>query len=251
MLRGLTPPLYDSIGQGYAAVRRPDPRIAAQIRAALGEARTVVNVGAGAGSYEPEDLEVIAVEPSEVMIAQRPEGAAPVVRAVAEELPFEDGSFDAAMAVLSDHHWPDRARGIAEMRRVARRVVLLTWDPATSVDTWLVSEYFPCVADLVSESFRLEEIVEYMGGARIEAVPVPHDCLDGFFHAYWRRPHAYLDPQVRAGISVFAHIDERCREEGLRRLEADLESGAWERRHAGLLDLDEIDRGYRLLVRDG
>jgi SAM-dependent methyltransferase len=240
--------LYDSIGKGYTVVRRPDPRIAARIRAALGDVRTVVNVGAGSGSYEPPDLEVVAVEPSEVMIAQRPEGAAPVVRALAEELPFEDGGFDAAMAVLSDHHWTDRARGIAEMRRVARRVVIFTWDPATTFDTWLVTEYFPCFDDVVTNAFRLEEIVEYMGGARVEPVPVPHDCTDGFFHAYWRRPHAYLDPRVRAGISAFAQMDEACVEEGVRRLGADLESGAWERRHADLLELEEIDRGYRLLV---
>ncbi|HKP20826.1 MAG TPA: class I SAM-dependent methyltransferase [Thermoleophilaceae bacterium] len=207
-----------------------------------------MNVGAGAGSYEPEDLDVVAVEPSEVMIAQRPEGGAPVVRAVAEALPFEDGSFDAAMAVLSDHHWPDRARGLAEMRRVARRVVLLTFDPATIHDSWLVSEYFPCAADIMTEAFRLEEIVGYLGGARVEPVPVPHDCTDGFFHAYWRRPHAYLDPRVRAGISAFAQMDDGCVEEGVRRLRADLESGAWERRHTDLLDLDELDRGYRLLV---
>jgi SAM-dependent methyltransferase len=208
-----------------------------------------VNVGAGSGAYEPAELEVVAVEPSETMIAQRPEGAAPVVRAVAEELPFEDGRFDAAMAVLSDHHWSDRARGIAEMRRVARRVVILTWDPATTHDTWLVNDYFPCFAEIVANTFRLEQIVEHMGGARVEPVPVPHDCTDGFFHAYWRRPHAYLDPQVRAGISTFAQMDAGCVEEGLDRLAADLESGQWERRHAGLLDLDELDRGYRLLVQ--
>jgi len=211
----------------------------------------VVNVGAGAGSYEPRDLEVVAVEPSEVMIAQRREGAAPVVRAVAEELPFEDGSFDAAMAILSDHHWTDRARGIAEMRRVARRVVILTFDPATTFDSWLVSEYLPCFDDVVTDAFRLEEIVGYLGGGRVEPVPVPHDCADGFLHAYWRRPHAYLDPQVRAGISAFAQMDEKCVEEGLARLAEDLESGEWHRRHADLLELDEIDRGYRLLIRDG
>ncbi|HEX6654000.1 MAG TPA: class I SAM-dependent methyltransferase, partial [Thermoleophilaceae bacterium] len=166
-----------------------------------------MNVGAGAGSYEPEDLDVVAVEPSEVMIAQRPEGAAPVVRAVAEELPFEDGSFDAAMAVLSDHHWADHDRGLAELRRVARRVVLFTWDPATVHDAWLVREYLPGFERLVPRGFRLEHTAEALGGARIEPVPIPHDCVDGFLHAYWRRPHAYLDPQVRAGISVFALME--------------------------------------------
>jgi SAM-dependent methyltransferase len=231
-------------------VRREDPRIAARIRAALGDARTVVNVGAGTGAYEPDDLEVTAVEPSEVMIAQRPEGAAPAVRAHAEALPFADDSFDAAMVVLSDHHWDDHERGLAELRRVARRVVLFTWDPATSRETWVVSEYFPCFEDLIPAGYRLEATLERLGGGRIEPVPIPHDCLDGFYHAYWRRPEAYLDPQVRAGISAFAVMDPACMEEGLARLAADLESGAWRQRHADLLELDELDGGYRLLVAE-
>jgi len=240
--------LYDSIGKSYTDFRREDPRIAARIRAALGDARTVVNVGAGAGSYEPRDLEVTAVEPSETMIAQRPEGAAPVVRASAEELPFEDGSFDAAMVVLSDHHWRGHDRGLAELRRVARRVVLLTWDPATVHDFWLVSDYLPCFEDLITEGFRIEQTIEALGGVRVEAVPVPHDCVDGFMGAYWRRPHAYLDPHVRASISACALMDGACLEEGMARLEADLHSGAWERRYADLVKLEELDLGYRLLI---
>jgi SAM-dependent methyltransferase len=229
-------------------VRREDPRIAARIRAALGDARTVVNVGAGSGAYEPADLEVTAVEPSETMIRQRPAGSAPVVRAYAEELPFEDGSFDAAMVVLSDHHWEDHARGLAELRRVARRVVLFTWEPQTARDTWVVSEYFPCFEELIPEGYRLEHTVERLGGGRQETVPIPHDCLDGFFHAYWRRPHAYLDRGVRAGISAFALMDPACVGDGLACLEQDLESGEWERRHADLLELDELDGGYRLVI---
>jgi SAM-dependent methyltransferase len=240
--------LYDSIGKSYTDFRREDPRIAARIRTALGDARTVVNVGAGAGSYEPRDLEVTAVEPSETMIAQRPEGAAPVVRASAEELPFEDGSFDAAMVVLSDHHWREHDRGLAELRRVARRVVLLTWDPATVHDFWLVSDYLPCFEDLITEGFRIEQTIEALGGVRVEALPVPHDCVDGFMGAYWRRPHAYLDPHVRASISACALMDGACLEEGMARLKADLHSGAWERRHAELLELEELDLGYRLLI---
>jgi len=207
-----------------------------------------VNVGAGAGAYEPADLEVTAVEPSETMIAQRPEGAAPVVRAFAEELPFEDQSFDAAMVVLSDHHWSDHERGLTELRRVARRVVLFTWDPVTTFESWLVSEYLPCFEELIPKGFRIEQTVAGLGGARVEPVPIPHDCLDGFMHAYWRRPHAYLDPHVRAGISACALMERSCLEEGVARLAADLESGAWERRHADLLGRDELDLGYRLLV---
>jgi SAM-dependent methyltransferase len=240
--------LYDSIGGSYTTTRREDPRIAARIRAALGDARTVLNVGAGTGAYEPPDLDVTAVEPSDVMIAQRPEGAAPVVKAHAEALPFEDGSFDAGLAVLSDHHWADHERGLAELRRVADRVVLFTWEPATARDTWVVSEYFPCFEELIPQGYRLEKTLERLGGARLETVPIPHDCLDGFFHAYWRRPHAYLDPRVRAGISAFALMDPACMEDGLARLAADLESGEWERRHQDLVELDELDAGYRLVI---
>jgi SAM-dependent methyltransferase len=209
----------------------------------------VLNVGAGTGAYEPRDREVVAVEPSEVMIAQRPPGAATAVRARAEELPFEDASFDAAMAVLSDHHWEDHARGLAELRRVARRVVLFTWEPATARDTWIIRDYFPGFVELVPQGARLQHTLERLGeGARQEVVPVPHDCLDGFFHAYWRRPHAYLDPQVRAGISVFSRMEPDFVREGVERLRRDLASGEWERRNAALLELDELDAGYRLVV---
>ena len=231
-------------------MRREDPHIAARIRAALGGARTVVNVGAGAGAYEPRDLEVVAVEPSETMIAQRREGSAPVVRAFAEALPFEDRSFDAAMAVLTDHHWSDHARGLAEMRRVARRVVLFTWDPATVHDMWIVRDYLPSVPDLIPDGFRLAHTLARLGDARAEPVPIPHDCRDGFFHAYWRRPEAYLDPGVRAGISVFAQLDDAAVEDGIERLRRDLESGEWARRNADLLELEEVDAGYRLVVTD-
>jgi SAM-dependent methyltransferase len=243
--------LYDSIGEGYTSVRQEDPRILARIRLALGDARTVVNVGAGTGAYEPADLDVTAVEPSEVMIAQRPEGAAPVVQAYAEELPFEDGSFDAAMVVLSDHHWRDHALGLAELRRVAGRVVLFTWEPATAAETWVVRDYFPCFQELIPDGYRLEKTLDRLGGAHHETVPVPHDCLDGFFHAYWRRPYSYLDPEVRAGISAFALMEQDCVDDGLARLAQDLESGEWKRRNAELLELDELDAGYRLVVAEG
>jgi SAM-dependent methyltransferase len=241
-------PVYDTIGIGYTVVRREDPRIAARIRSALGDARTVLNVGAGAGAYEPADLEVVAVEPSAVMRAQRPPGAVPAIDAAAEALPFPADSFDAAMAVLSDHHWSDHRRGLAEMRRVARRRVLFTWEPRTALDSWLVRDYFPGFVRFSPPGYALEQTLERLGGGRIEAVPIPHDCRDGFFHAYWRRPEAYLDPRVRAGISVFARLTPGEVEEGLAELRADLESGEWRRRNAELLDLDELDLGYRLVV---
>ena len=237
--------LYDEIGRTYARTRRPDPRIAARIEAALGDARTVVNVGAGTGNYEPRDREVVAVEPSETMIAQRPEGLAPVVRATAEKLPFPDGAFDVAMAVLSDHHWADRARGLRELRRVGRRVVVFTFDRDLADALWLARDYLPQFAHLMRETMAVDEIARHCGATRVEPVPIPHDCEDGFLGAWWRRPEAYLDPLVRDGISTFSQVDWR---DGIARLEADLRSGAWRERNAELLDLDEIDLGYRLLV---
>jgi SAM-dependent methyltransferase len=241
-------PAYDTIGVGYTRVRREDPRIAARIRAALGDARTVLNVGAGAGAYEPAEREVTAVEPSEVMRAQRPPGAAPVIDASAEALPFPDDSFDAAMGVLTDHHWSDQAKGLAELRRVARRQVLFTWEGDTAFDSWVVRDYFPGFARFSRPTRALDLMLERLGGGRIEVVPIPHDCLDGFFHAYWRRPEAYLDPEVRAGISVFSALGAEEVEAGLARLSAHLESGEWHRRNAALLELHELDLGYRLVV---
>jgi SAM-dependent methyltransferase len=242
---------YDTLGVGYTAVRREDPRLAAHIRAALGDARSVLNVGAGAGAYEPADLDVTAVEPSAVMRAQRPPGAAPVVDARAEQLPFEDDSFDAAMAILSDHHWDDHARGLAELRRVARRrVVLFNAQPHSVVDSWLVRDYLHGFARLVPDGYSLEQTLEALGGGRIEPVPIPHDCRDGFMHAYWRRPHAYLDARVRAGISVFGLLDRAEVDDMVAKLAADLDSGEWERRNGELLELDELDLGYRLVVAE-
>jgi SAM-dependent methyltransferase len=229
-------------------VRREEPRIAARIRAALGDARTLLNIGAGAGAYEPPDLDVTAVEPSEVMRGQRPPTAVPAIDASAEALPFADGSFDAAMAVLSDHHWTDHDRGLAEMRRVARRRVLFTWDPRTALDSWLVRDYIPGFVRFSPPGYALEQTLERLGGGRIEAVPIPHDCLDGFLHAYWRRPEAYLDEHVRAGISVFSRLTPEEVDEALARLSADLESGEWQRRNAALLELEELDLGYRLVI---
>jgi SAM-dependent methyltransferase len=240
---------YDAIGRTYTATRGTDARIAARIWAALGDARTVVNVGAGTGSYEPPDRDVTAVEPSAVMRAQRRPGAAPVLDARAEALPFADGAFDAAMAVLTLHHWGDWRTGCAELRRVARdRVVVLTFDPAFVDRHWLGREYFPGLALEQVEHFPSVDEQASALAARIEVVPVPWDCADGFFSAFWRRPEAYLDPLVRAGISTLAELPADVLEPALARLRADLADGGWARRHADLLDLDDLDLGYRLLV---
>jgi len=240
------PPLYDTIGIDYARLRRPDPRIAARIHAALGDAQSVLNVGAGAGSYEPEGRAVTAVEPSVRMIAQRPPGSAPVVQASAEDLPFEDNSFDAAMTVLSVHHWTDKKRGLAEMRRVARGpVVLFTFDP--EVRYFWLADYFPGLPGLDQVTMpTMDQLAAWLGPVAVTPVPIPHDCTDGFLCAYWRRPAAYLDPKVRAAISSFARLGDIA--PVLDRLAHDIETGEWTRRHAELLELEEYDCGYRLVV---
>ncbi|MBS1911363.1 MAG: class I SAM-dependent methyltransferase [Bacteroidetes bacterium] len=239
--------VYDVIGREYAQYRRPDERIAAAIEAALGDACSVANVGAGTGSYEPLDREVVAVEPSGIMLAQRPAGAARAVQASAENLPFDDASFDACLAILTVHHWADWRAGIAEMLRVARRrVVVLTWDPHHS-GFWLYRDYFPDALELDRRIFPLvEDLAQELGGADIRVVPVPHDCTDGFFGAYWRRPDAYLDDGVRSAISTFSRLHNV--EERIDTLRRDIESGIWAERNAGVPALRELDTGYRLVV---
>jgi hypothetical protein len=241
--------LYDRIGDGYARTRQPDPRIAAALETALGDAVTVVNVGAGTGSYEPAGRRVTAVEPSAEMIAQRAAAAAPAVQGRAERLPFPDRSFDAATAILTVHHWEDVEAGLAELRRVAARVVVLTADPDQFERFWLVAEYLPGIGALDRAKFLpVARMRELLGGAAVMPVPIPHDCADGFLGAYWRRPEAYLDPDVRAGMSSFRLLDRDEVEAGLSRLADDLRGGAWHRRHGDLLDRDELDLGYRLLM---
>jgi hypothetical protein len=242
--------LYDRIGTSYATTRAGDPRIARLIELALGAAVEVVNVGAGTGSYEPAGRHVTAVEPSAAMIAQRPEGAAPVVRARAERLPFADGSFDAAMATLTLHHWSGWRAGVAEMRRVSGGVVvILTWDPGSVDAFWLTREYFreQSLADAAPFP-RLDELLDALGGAEVLPVPIPRDCRDGFMAANWARPEAYLDPAVRANISTFARRSPDELQPGLDALARDLESGEWDRRHGRLRSLPELDLGYRLVV---
>ncbi|MFE7131372.1 methyltransferase domain-containing protein [Streptomyces sp. NPDC057638] len=242
---------YNSIGATYAGTRRPDPRIAARIQQALGGAATVINVGAGTGSYEPAQT-VWAVEPSSVMIAQRPAGSAPALAASAESIPLADDAAEAAMALLTVHHWSDLEAGIGELRRIARRrIVILTFDHEVSRGFWLLDEYLPEAAAVDdTRAVAVERLATLLGGARVETVPIPHDCADGFLAAFWRRPGAYLDPQVRAGISLFAQIGDDVIQPGLDRLSEDLRSGRWHRRHSDLLDREALDVGYRLLVAD-
>ncbi len=242
------PIFYEQIGAGYTHARCTEPRIAECIWSALGDAESVLNVGAGTGSYEPPDRNVVAVEPSRSMRAQRPPGAARCVDAQAEALPFPDRSFDVAMAVLSDQHWSDPIAGLREMRRVASRVVVFQWDDAESERFWLIRDYLRGdYHALRGGAPTLRERAAAIG-ARMEPVPIPWDVVDGFFHAYWRRPHAYLQEHVRRGSSVWARIGERAEQRVLEALAHDLDSGTWEQRNAELLDLESIDLGARLLI---
>ena len=242
--------VYDKIGTGYSLTRKPDPRISQRINAALGNCRSIINVGAGSGSYEPPGKGVIAIEPSATMIDQRALDSAPVVQGVAEQLPFADKTFDAALACLTIHHWEKSGSGLAEMRRVARnRIVIFTWDQDIWESFWLIRDYFPCVNELDRpRAVAIRDIIAELGHCQILEVPIPHDCLDGFHGSFWRRPHAYLDSRIRSGISTYALMQPEDLEEGLQRLAADLDSGAWETRHSALLGLEEADLGYRLIV---
>ena len=242
-------PLYDTLGKSYAEARIEDPRVAAQIHAALDGAARIVNVGAGTGSYEPRDRVVLAVDPSPTMIRQRRPGSAPSVLAAAEALPIHDDSFDAAMAVLTVHHWSDLPRGLAELRRVAARQVVVFFEPLALQGYWLL-DYFPDIADLPTERRApgTKELERELDVVDVRTVMVPADCTDGFGAAYWSRPEAYLDPTVQAGISSLALLTVEARQRGTEQLRADLGSGRWEDRHGHLRHLDEFDGGYRLAI---
>lgn len=241
---------YQRIGLGYGGHRREEPSWQRAISAALGAASSVVNVGAGAGSYEPRDRSVVAVEPSTVMLGQRPDGAAPAVRAVAEALPFADDTFDAALAVLTVHHWSDPELGMAELRRVARLQVAVTWDPeVVATSFWFTRDYLPEALEREVGLPTVREISAALGTtSAVSVLEVPHDCRDGFFAAYWRRPRAYLDPDVRGAISAFALLDQRLVDRAVRRLASDLDDGTWTARYGDLAAHESLDLGYRLVV---
>lgn len=243
--------LYDRIGTTYASYRRPDPRIAAAIDEAIGDGSRVVSVGSGTGSYEPTTSGSVAVEPSLTMISQRPPGSIPVVRAVAERLPFAEDAFDVSLAVLTIHHWTDPATGFRELARSAPRQVILTWEPQAFASFWLVSDYIPEIPRNEIGVASLRAVLLALRVTDVRPVPVPWDCTDGFCGAYWRRPEMYLDAGARAAISGFARCDPSVVGRAIARLRADLADGSWLRRNAGLLELTELDLGYRLVVAEG
>ena len=238
---------FDDIGAGYSQIRRADPRLARAIDRALGPATTVLNVGAGAGSYEPDDRPVVAAEPSAVMLAQHPGRRR--VQATAGALPFAPASFDATMATLTVHHWPDLRQGLAEMRRVSRRQVVFTWDPDHEQELWLHTEYIPEMAAFERSRFpALAQVVELLDAHQVVPFAIPHDFTDGFQHAYWRRPEAFLDARLRAASSMFAIAPPGTVEPALERLRSDLASGAWAARHGDLIDAVVVDYGFRLVI---
>jgi SAM-dependent methyltransferase len=245
-------PAYDRMGLNYSEVRRADPRFEAAIWRALGDAKSVLNVGAGAGSYEPRDRDVLAVEPSPVMIAQRPADAAPAIQAVAESLPLEDGSVDATMGVFTMQHWDDVDRGLTEVLRVTRdRIVLLTLDMDVTAEMWLVRDYLPEIAEHDRRMFpSIERLEAVLPDLRIDTVPVPNDCTDGFCIALWSRPEAFLDPRVRQASSIWHLLPVAVVERGLDRLRRDLESGDWDRRYGRLRTQTSLDVGLRLLTAE-
>lgn len=241
---------YGEIGRSYARYRRPDPFIAAQIRRALGDAKAVLNVGAGAGSYEPDDCSVTAVEPSASMRAQRPAHLAVAINAVAEDLPFEDDSFDASMATVTIHQWSDLEAGLAEMRRVTRGpVVLLVCDPALMMDYWL-SDYIPEVRETEARRFPpIDRIVRALGGSvTVESVQVPLDCADGFNEAYYGRPEMFLDSQARLACSSWSLVSQSAVDRFVEALTGDLKSGEWDRKYGYLRSQPYFDGPLKLIV---
>jgi SAM-dependent methyltransferase len=241
---------FDRIGRGYSRYRREDLRFRGRIHGALGDARSVVNIGAGAGSYEPRDRYVVPVEPSDVMVAQRTADRARAVRGRAEAIPLRDDSVDAAMAVLSLHHWDDRRAGLSEMRRVARgNVVIVTYDPQVSARLWLVADYFPEVAELDHATFPLpEEVVCWLGAAQIEVVPIPADTPDWMLGSFWAHPERVLDEGARNATSGFARQPPEVVERVVDAVRSDLDDGTWDRKYGHLRQLTEFDAGLRLIT---
>jgi SAM-dependent methyltransferase len=243
---------YDSIGHGYTRTRQEEPRFRELIAAALGGARTVVNVGAGAGSYEPRDRYVIPIEPSDVMAAQRPREMAPALRCLAQNLPLRDGAVDAAMSVLSVHHWDEgQEQGVREMRRVAAGpVVILTCDSDVSGAMWLMADYMPEVAELDRRIFpRMDQLATWLGGkTQVTAVPVPRDTRDWMIMSFWAHPERVLDARARQATSAFARMAPAVVDRVVAAIQRDLEDGSWDSRYGNLRKLDAYDAGLRLVT---
>jgi SAM-dependent methyltransferase len=241
---------YAKHGQGYARIRRTDPRIAAWVHRALGEARTVLNVGAGAGSYEPEDRHVLAIEPSEAMRAQRPKNLVPAVNGIAEQLPLDDQSVDAAMALVTVHQWRDLDKGLSELRRVTRGpIIVLTFD-GDALDRYWLAQYAP---ELISVERRrypsMDRIARGLGGStEVHVIPIPIDCVDGFTEAYYARPEAFLDAAVRRSQSAWSFVGEEEQARFVKKLGDELASGEWDRKYGEWRTKRHFEGSLRLIV---
>ena len=238
--------IYDQIGINYSESRGTDPKIAKQLNFELRGATRIVNIGAGTGSYEPENIDLVAVEPSSETISQRKTDSHTVEQAFAEKLPFENNSFSHAMTVLSMHHWENRARAFSEINRVTtKKFVAITWDPA-SEPFWLTRDYFPEFYEMDKIDFpELEELNEHFDEVKMSPLEIPADCKDGFLAAFWKRPEAYLSSKVRQSISSFSKIEDASN--GLQTLRADIASGTWEKRNQAILGASSLDVGYRVV----
>jgi SAM-dependent methyltransferase len=243
---------YDRIGTEYAATRREDPELRERIHVALGDGRSVVNVGAGTGSYEPRDRHLVAIEPSDVMAAQRPPGLAPAIRATAAALPLRNGAVDAAMAILTIHHWDrEQARGVRELRRVARGpVVIVTYDPAVSAEMWLFRDYLHEVAELDRRIFPPpHQLAAWLGwDVSIQVVPTSRDTPDWTLGSFWAHPERVLDASARNATSGFARMSPAVVQRVAKTVARDLRTGAWDERYGELRKLTALDVGMRLLV---
>ena len=240
---------YDNLAIEYLNYRAPDPRIGAAIWKHIPAGGTVLNVGAGQGSYEPNDCAVIAIEPSQEMIARRSSTKAPAVQGIAEHLPFDVDCFDTSLAILTIHHWQDLRQGLSELKRVTRgKIVILTWNGVIG-DFWL-PEYLPCIERIDKDLFPpIDELCNILGAhTEVEPIDIPHDCSDGFMGAYWRRPEMYLNASARQAISTFSRVGDV--KNGLDHLRDDLDSGRWHRKHKSLMQKTTLDCGYRLVVHD-
>lgn len=245
-------PRYDTIGHQYSTTRREDPRLRKRIDLALRDCRTIVNVGAGTGSYEPRDRHVIAIEPSDVMAGQRPADLAPALQGTAAPLPLRDDSVDAAMAVLTVHHWDDQQEaGVRELRRVARGpVVIVTYDPEVCARMWLYRDYLPEAAALDRATFpSIDQLADWLGGAvEVEPILNARDTPDWTLGSFWAHPERVLDDTARRSTSAFARLEPAVLDRVVAAVEGDLDSGAWDRRNGELRDLADYDVGMRLVV---
>ncbi len=245
-------PRYDAIGHGYSSTRREDPELRDRIHAALGDSRTVVNVGAGTGSYEPSDRHVVAIEPSDVMARQRPAGRVPALRGTAAPLPLRDHSVDAAMAVLTIHHWDDqRESGVRELRRVARGpVVIVTYDADVCSEMWLNRDYLPEAAALDQATFPpIDELIGWLGGhVRVEPIMNSRNTPDWTLGSFWAHPERVLDAEARRATSAFARMDAVVLDRVVAEIARDIDNGVWDSRNGHLRALPEYDVGMRLLI---